>query len=545
MALTTQRSLRLISGVMCITLLIACSSGSPASTTPTPAELPTPTALPPDPGIERPTYTVQQGEITRALEVTARAMPVDQSRIAFKRDGRVDTVRVNTGDAVRTGDLIAELQQDEALDEVAAAEDAVAQAQRDLENAQVMRAREIRAAELDLTAAREALARLLPGGEADVVKVAVDAVDAAQEALDKTRIDTSLAKVNAEVGLETSAEALVDAQEAFSTASWNWDWVGRYGTDPVTPTIINEEGVEVPNRLNDRQRKTYERALVTAQRGLEAAERNVESARRALDDAREAEIEGIAEAEEKLATAQRTREKIGDGSGSREVRDAQLAVDRIQATLTELRSRTLNEQLKRIEEAGRNLERAQRKLEEGRLLAPQDGTVLALAIEPGMTVTAFEAVVEVADVRKLEFGATLGAEQMRQLAEGQPAEGRLLSRPDLAIPLVIRRLPPPYGSGSSGAIQDPDQTTRFEIQGEPDVAIEAGSTVVRVSIILERKEGVLWLPPEAIRQFERGRFVIVRDGDRDRRQPVKLGIETDGRVEILEGVVEGDIVVGE
>jgi multidrug efflux pump subunit AcrA (membrane-fusion protein) len=501
--------------------------------------------LPPDPGIERPTYTVQQGEITRALEVTARAMPVDQSRIAFKRDGRVDTVRVNTGDAVRTGDLIAELQQDEALDEVAAAEDAVAQAQRDLENAQVMRAREIRAAELDLTAAREALARLLPGGEADVVKVAVDAVDAAQEALDKTRIDTSLAKVSAEVGLETSAEALVDAQEAFSTASWNWDWVERYGTDPVTPTIINEEGIEVPNRLNDRQRKTYERALVTAQRGLEAAERNVETARRALDDAREAEIEGIAEAEEKLATAQRTREKIGDGSGSREVREARLAIDRIQATLTELRSRTLNEQLKRIEEAGRNLERAQRKLEEGRLLAPQDGTVLALAIEPGMTVTAFEAVVEVADVRKLEFGATLGAEQMRQLAEGQPAEGRLLSRPDLAIPLVIRRLPPPYGSGSSGAVQDPDQTTRFEIQGEPDVAIEAGSTVVRVSIILERKEGVLWLPPEAIRQFERGRFVIVRDGDRDRRQPVKLGIETDGRVEILEGVVEGDIVVGE
>jgi len=545
MALTMQRGLRLVSGVMCIALLAACTSGAATAPTPTPAELPTPTALPPDPGLERPTYTVQRGELTRALEVTARAMPIDQSRLAFKRDGRVDTVKVNTGDTVRTGDLIAELQQDQVLDEVAAAEDAVVQAQRDLENAEVVRAREIRAAELDLTAAREALARLLPGGEADVVKAAVDAVDTAQEALEKTRTDTSLAKVGAEVGLETAAEALVDAQEAFSTANWNWDWVQRYGTDPVTPTIINDEGIEVPNRLTDRQRKTYERALTTAQRGLEGAERNVESARRALDDAREAEIEGIAEAEEKLATAQRNREKIGDGSGSKDVRDARIAIDRIQATLTELRGRSLNEQLKRIEEAERALERARRKLEEGRLLAPQDGTVLALAIEPGMNATAFEAVVEVADVSQLEFGATLGAEQMRQLAEGQPAEGRLLSRPDLVIPLVIRRLPPPYGSGSSGAVQDPDQTTRFEIQGSPDVAIEAGTTVVRVTIVLERKEDVLWLPPEAIRQFERGRFVIVRDGNRERRQPVRLGIETEERVEIVEGVAEGDIVVGE
>lgn len=75
--------------------------------------------------------------------------------------------------------------------------------------------------------------------------------------------------------------------------------------------------------------------------------------------------------------------------------------------------------------------------------------------------------------------------------------------------------------------------------------LEAGTTIARIRIVLERKDDVLLLPPEAVRSFEGRRFVVVREGDRERRATVRIGITTETQVEILEGLEEGDIVVGQ
>ena len=56
---------------------------------------------------------------------------------------------------------------------------------------------------------------------------------------------------------------------------------------------------------------------------------------------------------------------------------------------------------------------------------------------------------------------------------------------------------------------------------------------------------MLLLPPEAVRSFEGRRFVVVREGDRERRVTVKIGIETEEFVEITDGLEEGDVVVGQ
>ena len=60
--------------------------------------------------------------------------------------------------------------------------------------------------------------------------------------------------------------------------------------------------------------------------------------------------------------------------------------------------------------------------------------------------------------------------------------------------------------------------------------------------MLEHKDNVLWLPPEAVRSFEGRRFVVVRQGERERRVTVKIGIETEDKLEILEGLKEGDVM---
>ncbi|MFQ3630323.1 HlyD family efflux transporter periplasmic adaptor subunit [Roseiflexus sp.] len=528
--------IRLVS-ICCVALLAACSATQAAQ------EPPTPTPLPPDPALERPTYVVKRGAIERVVTVTARATPVDMVRLAFRRDGRVNSVNVSRGDVVKEGDVLAELQQEEALDELRRAEDDLAQARRDLESARLAKEKRIKERELDVDRARRELERLLPGGEADLFKELQERLEAAQRELRNTRDDASWSKTSAEEALIDSAEALSDTQKAYSAAYWNWDWVQRYGTDPENPFIKDENGVLIPNRLTEKQKEEYRVKLTQAERALRDAERNLEQAQRTRDRAADDEIVRIREAEKKVEEAQRAVDTLLQGR-NKAIEDARLSLERAQVALEEARNETLNSAIRAVENAERALEKARRRVDDGRVIAPQDGTVLAVALEPGATVTAFEPVIEIADPTNLEFAATLSAQQMRLLSEGQGVEIRLLSRPDLAIPGVIRRMPAPYGSGGSGAVQDRDVTTRFQVVDARGQQFEAGVTVARISIVLERKENTLWLPPEAIRSFEGRRFVIVRAGERERRVTVRIGIETDERVEILEGLNEGDIVVG-
>lgn len=50
--------------------------------------------------------------------------------------------------------------------------------------------------------------------------------------------------------------------------------------------------------------------------------------------------------------------------------------------------------------------------------------------------------------------------------------------------------------------------------------------------------------PQAIRTFEGRKFVVVRDGEVEQRVDVKLGLQNQDRVEVAEGLTEGQIVVG-
>jgi hypothetical protein len=65
--------------------------------------------------------------------------------------------------------------------------------------------------------------------------------------------------------------------------------------------------------------------------------------------------------------------------------------------------------------------------------------------------------------------------------------------------------------------------------------------------VLERKEDVFWVPPQAIHQFEGRKFITIQDGDRQRTVDVNVGIESEERCEIegvSEELVEGWVVIG-
>ncbi|MCG8351878.1 MAG: HlyD family efflux transporter periplasmic adaptor subunit [Chloroflexales bacterium] len=525
--------------VLLIPLLAACGPAATAQ-----PETVTPTPLPPEPALERPTYTVERDTIERVLAINGRVTPVDLVRLSFNVDGRVETINVQRGDVVQASNVLASLQQDEALDSLRQAEDALAQAQRAYEQAQRDRAREIRDAQEAVQQAQEDLQAVLPGGVNDPIPEAQDTLEKAQRDARDAQIQGSEAKTQAEYDLVLKTEALQDAQKSYSDAFWDNDWAQTYGTNPDKP--FNEDpatGVKTPNKLTEEEKEEFQLKLTKAERALRDAERTLEQSERGLEQARQKEIEQNTLAEEAVIEQQEKLNELISGTGNADLKQAQREVQSRQRALAEIQEKDFLSDIKAVEDAERALEKAQKRVNDGQIIAPQNGEILALAIREGDNAQAFKSIIEIADPSELEIAAELSADQMRQLAEGQPAEINLLTRPDVIMPAAIRRLPAPYGSGGSGAVQEEDRTTRFEITDLKGQTLQAGS-VSQIRIVLERKEDVLVLPPDAINSFEGRRFVIIREGDRDRRVPVEIGIETEELVEIIEGVEEGDIIVG-
>ena len=67
--------------------------------------------------------------------------------------------------------------------------------------------------------------------------------------------------------------------------------------------------------------------------------------------------------------------------------------------------------------------------------------------------------------------------------------------------------------------------------------------LVRVIVELEKKDNVLWLPPQAIRKYEGRQYVIVQENSGQRWVDVTIGTVTDDRVEIVDGLIEGQVIV--
>lgn len=194
-----------------------------------------------------------------------------------------------------------------------------------------------------------------------------------------------------------------------------------------------------------------------------------------------------------------------------------------------------------IEQAQLDIQDLENQIASARLIAPFDGQVLSLSIEPGDTVQAYSTVGVLADPTKLEITAELSSDELSQMALNQPALITLRNRPGETFHGVVRQLPYPYG-GTTVDTGD-DTAVHVSVEGEVEMALGELATV---SIILQEKENVLWLPPAAIRTYQGRNFVVIQNPDgSQRRVDVLLGIITDKQVEIVAGLEAGQIVIGE
>jgi RND family efflux transporter MFP subunit len=170
------------------------------------------------------------------------------------------------------------------------------------------------------------------------------------------------------------------------------------------------------------------------------------------------------------------------------------------------------------------------------LLSPADDHVLFILLSSGRVVDPETPVISLGDPSQLEVRGKLTGSDMERLREGMPAIIGLRNG-NISSNGSIQLLPAPYGTG-------PDEY--IHVQFESANPTEQGYEImgwVRVTIIIDRHENALWLPPEAINDIGGRIFVFIQDGETTRRVDVKLGLVTSERIEILEGLSEGQTIV--
>ena len=199
-----------------------------------------------------------------------------------------------------------------------------------------------------------------------------------------------------------------------------------------------------------------------------------------------------------------------------------------------------------VEQLRLTVESLNSQLSDARLVVPFDGKIMSLSVSEGRAVEAYRDVAILADPSELEISADLTDRVLVDLVEGMNVTVALVSRPDEAFTGEIRRMPYPYGGGGlqGSSVEDEDKSTRVSIDPESSNAEYEEGDLVRVTAVLESKQDVLWLVPQAVRTFEGRKFVVVQETDGQRRVDVTIGIESDDRIEIEEGLEEGQIIVG-
>ena len=106
---------------------------------------------------------------------------------------------------------------------------------------------------------------------------------------------------------------------------------------------------------------------------------------------------------------------------------------------------------------------------------------------------------------------------------------------------MVRALPL-LNLSDSTANMGQNTTTRISLDTPASqLGLEIGD-VVQVKVIVEEKKGTLYLLPQAIRTFEGRKFVIVQDAQGQHSVDVKVGIQSEDKIEILSGLEEGQIV---
>lgn len=297
-------------------------------------------------------------------------------------------------------------------------------------------------------------------------------------------------------------------------------------------------------QLDDRDERA---ALAQAQASVAQADAKLRQLREvALPAAEQALLQAQANALQARQAYERTlslREKgfvgqsqLDDAKRNLDVADSQLRAARLQVQTNGPSGSDYALAQTALEQAQANLRAARVKLEQTVIQAPADGVLIGRGVEPGNVAQAGKELMALAPAGETQIVVQIDERQLSRLALGQKAIGSADAFPNQRFAAELVYINPAVDP-LRGSVE-----VKLRVPDPPAYLVQ--DMTASVDIEVARRADTVYVPTETVREANGAQpWVLAIRGFRAVRQPVKLGLRGDGRIEVLDGVEAGDKLI--
>lgn len=228
-------------------------------------------------------------------------------------------------------------------------------------------------------------------------------------------------------------------------------------------------------------------------------------------------------------------------------RDKLVKIHQIESAKADLKALE-EEYIKELERTKAQVESARRQVEEAKVrlnyafvYSPINGYVSEVTTQQGETVVAglnAPTFITVIDLSRLEIHCYIDETDIGKIRAGLSANFKVDSFPDKVFQAQVRTIYPGAIIKNNVVFYDTvlDILSSYENYLRPEMTAQ-------VTIIADKKEGVLLVPSSAVKIDTQGNhYVMVKKGEKWEKRLIKVGWEGRGKTEIKEGLSEGEVV---
>ncbi len=524
------------------------------------------------------TVPAELGSISGVVNSTGQVAPLTEAKLSFRTSGRIVSIPVRVGDAVKAGATLASLDTTDLKIQVE-------QSQANLDSAQAKldaietgpRPEDVAAAKAARDAAQAKLDGMLAGGRPEDVKSAQAALASAQAKLhelkagslpsdlasaqsDVDKAQSTLATANANLAnllrppdplaVQSAQLAVQQAQDALWSAQSSRDGTcapqnPRYLCDAADATVASD-GVALQQaqvKLAQLQETAKPEDVAAAKAAVASAQTQLDSARVKLAQLKAAPVsDDVIQAEAAVTQAQQNLDLKKQPYSDSDIAQQRQAVAQAQAQLALKMAPYTQSDVEAakaaVSQAKAQLDLAQYNLDSATLKAPFDGIVSAVNADVGELASsgAGGSIVSIVDPNDLRLDVSVDETDIANVAVGRDANVTFDALPSKTFPGRVVSIAP------SASVQQGVATYLVSISLKNAAGVRPGMTG-NADIVYARHDNVLLVPNRAVRTEGNRRVVSVLDGNKIVPHPVTVGISDDQNTEILSGLKQGDQVV--
>lgn len=207
-----------------------------------------------------------------------------------------------------------------------------------------------------------------------------------------------------------------------------------------------------------------------------------------------------------------------------------------------------------IQQAEISVDTAKLNLDRTKILAPSDGTIVAVAVEVGQSVNANNAsptIVKIANLDSMVVKAEISEADVPRVEPGQKVYFTILGDPDNKIEATLRAVEPAPESIADDTTSSSSSSTAIYYNGLFDVDNPGHrlriSMTAQVTIVLKSAENVLTVPASVLTQKDRqGNYTVeVWSQQKETAEPRRISVGLNNKItaEVTDGLSEGDLIV--